>query len=179
MNRALEEGLRGRRWARSKPGKTSAADDDLATRLAQSDTPGIPTGRTQRSHAQSQIRAGRNRSGRARWERRSSRPSRLGDAQVGSACGGVCACSTCHVYVKQGLDALAPRFRSRRGHHGQGVRRARHLAAGLPVQDRRDVTSSARSAARAARRSWMNTPSCAQRRRSDRPRVRVPGDDRF
>ena len=28
-------------------------------------------------------------------------------AQVGSACGGVCACSTCHVYVKQGGDALA------------------------------------------------------------------------
>lgn len=29
-------------------------------------------------------------------------------AQVGSACGGVCACSTCHVIVKQGLDHLAP-----------------------------------------------------------------------
>jgi len=27
-------------------------------------------------------------------------------AQVGSACGGVCACSTCHVYVKQGLGDL-------------------------------------------------------------------------
>lgn len=28
-------------------------------------------------------------------------------AQVGYACGGVCACSTCHVYVKQGLDSLS------------------------------------------------------------------------
>jgi ferredoxin, 2Fe-2S len=28
-------------------------------------------------------------------------------AHVGHACGGVCACSTCHVWVKQGLDALS------------------------------------------------------------------------
>jgi 2Fe-2S ferredoxin len=28
-------------------------------------------------------------------------------AQVGYACGGVCACSTCHVYVRAGLDSLS------------------------------------------------------------------------
>jgi 2Fe-2S ferredoxin len=28
-------------------------------------------------------------------------------AQVGYACGGVCACSTCHVYVREGLDSLS------------------------------------------------------------------------
>jgi len=33
--------------------------------------------------------------------------SRAAGAQVGSACGGVCGCSTCHVYVKQGLNALS------------------------------------------------------------------------
>ena len=27
---------------------------------------------------------------------------------MGSACGGVCGCSTCHVYVKQGLGDLSP-----------------------------------------------------------------------
>jgi len=29
-------------------------------------------------------------------------------AQVGYACGGACACSTCHVYVKKGLSSLSP-----------------------------------------------------------------------
>jgi 2Fe-2S ferredoxin len=29
-------------------------------------------------------------------------------AQVGYACGGVCACSTCHVYVKKGAASLSP-----------------------------------------------------------------------
>ncbi|MBL9003372.1 MAG: 2Fe-2S iron-sulfur cluster binding domain-containing protein [Myxococcales bacterium] len=29
-------------------------------------------------------------------------------AQVGYACGGVCACSTCHVYVRKGQRSLSP-----------------------------------------------------------------------
>src|SRR5438132_8307219 len=29
------------------------------------------------------------------------------DAPEGSACGGVCACSTCHVYVVKGADLLS------------------------------------------------------------------------
>ncbi|MSP63660.1 MAG: 2Fe-2S iron-sulfur cluster binding domain-containing protein [Myxococcales bacterium] len=29
-----------------------------------------------------------------------------GHAQVGFACGGNCACSTCHVYVRKGYDSL-------------------------------------------------------------------------
>lgn len=28
-------------------------------------------------------------------------------AQVGHSCGGACACSTCHVWVKKGLDSLS------------------------------------------------------------------------
>jgi ferredoxin, 2Fe-2S len=28
------------------------------------------------------------------------------EAHVGHSCGGVCACSTCHVWVKRGLDSL-------------------------------------------------------------------------
>jgi len=29
------------------------------------------------------------------------------EAPEGDACGGVCACSTCHVYVRQGLELLS------------------------------------------------------------------------
>jgi 2Fe-2S ferredoxin len=29
-------------------------------------------------------------------------------AQLGSACGGVCACSTCHVYIKEGGEDVSP-----------------------------------------------------------------------
>jgi 2Fe-2S ferredoxin len=33
--------------------------------------------------------------------------SRKGGLSEGDACGGVCACSTCHVYVKSGGDLLS------------------------------------------------------------------------
>ena len=33
--------------------------------------------------------------------------AKKGGAEVGYACGGVCACSTCHVYVKEGRDSLS------------------------------------------------------------------------
>jgi len=29
-------------------------------------------------------------------------------AKIGSACGGVCGCSTCHVWVREGLESLSP-----------------------------------------------------------------------
>ena len=34
--------------------------------------------------------------------------ARLSHAPEGDACGGVCACSTCHVYVEQGAELLSP-----------------------------------------------------------------------
>ena len=34
--------------------------------------------------------------------------SKLAGAPEGDACGGVCACSTCHVYVETGAKLLAP-----------------------------------------------------------------------
>ncbi|MBN2196831.1 MAG: 2Fe-2S iron-sulfur cluster binding domain-containing protein [Polyangiaceae bacterium] len=33
--------------------------------------------------------------------------SKRGGAPEGDACGGVCACSTCHVYVEEGADLLS------------------------------------------------------------------------
>lgn len=33
--------------------------------------------------------------------------ARMCGAPEGSACGGVCACSTCHVWIKKGFDSLS------------------------------------------------------------------------
>ncbi|RYZ39844.1 MAG: 2Fe-2S iron-sulfur cluster binding domain-containing protein [Myxococcaceae bacterium] len=30
-----------------------------------------------------------------------------GEAQVGHSCGGVCGCSTCHVWIRKGLESLS------------------------------------------------------------------------
>ena len=35
-----------------------------------------------------------------------SSPAKAG-AQVGHSCGGVCACSTCHIWVRKGLETLS------------------------------------------------------------------------
>ena len=34
--------------------------------------------------------------------------AKLSGAPEGDACGGVCACSTCHVYVEKGAELLVP-----------------------------------------------------------------------
>ena len=33
------------------------------------------------------------------------------DVRMGSACGGVCACSSCHVWIREGGDSLQARLR--------------------------------------------------------------------
>jgi 2Fe-2S ferredoxin len=50
---------------------------------------------------------------RSEWEVRAARGQSLLEVALQSginiehACGGVCACSTCHVYVEQGMDQLS------------------------------------------------------------------------
>lgn len=49
----------------------------------------------------------------AEWELKAARGQHLlevaleGGIGIEHACGGVCACSTCHVYVEQGMDQLS------------------------------------------------------------------------
>ena len=82
--------------------------------------------------------------------------ARKAGAPEGDRCGGVCACSTCHVYVVQGLRHSS-RGRGRGGRHPrQGLRRAPRVAPRLSGEDPA-ATSRSRSATRASRRSWTST----------------------
>ena len=111
MNVAFDRGLRGKDVAavEAKADET-APKRDLASRAAA--TPAI---RTERRRAK--IERTRTTMPKVRFEPDGIEievpigtsileASKKAHAQVGSACGGVCACSTCHVYVKEGLGAL-------------------------------------------------------------------------
>ena len=50
------------------------------------------------------------------------------------ACGGVCACSTCHVIVHEGLESCNEAERRRTRSAGRSSGPDREIAAGLPVR---------------------------------------------
>jgi len=58
-------------------------------------------------------------------------------AKVGSACGGVCACSSCHVYVREGLASLSEMEEAEEDRLDMGfdVRPSSRLACQCVVQD--------------------------------------------
>ncbi len=59
-------------------------------------------------------------------------------AQVGHSCGGVCACSTCHVWVREGGESLPPQEDEELDRLDQAfdVRPTSRLACQTEVQDR-------------------------------------------
>jgi 2Fe-2S ferredoxin len=71
-------------------------------------------------------------------------------ARLGSACGGVCACSTCHVYVKDGLEALSEMEEGEEDILDKAfdVRRTSRLACQAKLQEERcyivEITSGSR-----------------------------------
>ena len=52
------------------------------------------------------------------------------------ACGGVCACTTCHLHVKQGAEGISEAEDMELGPAGDGGWHRAELAAGLPGGDR-------------------------------------------
>ena len=88
-------------------------------------------------------------------------------AQVGHSCGGVCACSTCHVWVRKGLDSLSEQADAEMDRLDMGVRRAALLPAGLPDGGGRARTSRWRSPRSPSPPSWTRTRPCGT---SSRPR---------
>jgi ferredoxin, 2Fe-2S len=59
-------------------------------------------------------------------------------AKVGSACGGVCACSSCHVYIREGIDSLEEMEDAEEDRLDMGfdVRPSSRLGCQTVVQDR-------------------------------------------
>ena len=118
---------------------------------------------TEVARAQGQVRAGRDRdrgAGRDQHPRGVEQGARAGRLRVRRRL----RLLDLPRLREAGARRSVGRVRSRRGHHGQGVRREGELAPRLPVEDR-DATrpSSSRSAARAARRSSTSTPRSAPR----------------
>ena len=102
-------------------------------------------------------------SGRWRSPRghRSSRPRTRATRPEGYACGGVCACSTCHVYVTRGAELLSEKKTKR---PTSSTRRSTCARARGSAASRRSCArarSRSRSRARASRRSRTSTPTSA------------------
>ncbi len=78
-------------------------------------------------------------------------------AEVGYACGGVCACSTCHVYVKSGADSLSTQEEQEEDILDKAfdVRSSSRLSCQSKLGM---ATSPSRSARRAARPGSTSTP---------------------
>ena len=57
------------------------------------------------------------------------------DIFLDHACGGVCACTTCHLWVKEGARGISEAGGSGTGPHGDGGGYPVELAAGLPGGD--------------------------------------------
>ncbi len=146
MNRALEQGFaaRGRR-RRSTP---SCGESARGARLV------VPKVRFEPDGIEIEVPVGTS----------ILEASQQGARQVGSACGGVCACSTCHVYVKEGLDALSDASDREEDILDKAfdVKATSRLGCQSKIESE-DATSSSRSAARAARRSSTSTPRSARR----------------
>ena len=155
--RLLEGGEREkieRRSARSRtrreretPGRIQTSD-----RVARRGEQGVCDASDEPRHRAGHRRAKRGRGGgergarlKTRWRSFGSRATarsrcRSGDDPRGGAeeaarrraiaCGGVCACSTCHVYVTRGSELLSEQEGRRSRHSRQGIRRARRRASG-------------------------------------------------
>ena len=142
MNRALQQGFRGR--AVDAVGREAGGEVEVA----------MPKVRFEPDGIEIEVPVGTSILEAPTWRTR----------QVGSACGGVCACSTCHVYVKKGLDDLSDASDREEDILDKAfdVKATSRLGCQSKIQDATPPSWS-RSAARAARRSSTSTPRSARR----------------